>query len=96
MADRNGTLTANTVAMVTVEGERIEVLNRSGDAEIWVCVGGAAPSVGDQDTNVFCLPAVAGAARVFTPGVNQAQGANDDWVVTLISDGTPTYSVQPL
>ena len=96
MADRNGTLVADTVTMVTVEAERIEVLNRSGDAEIWVCVGGAAPSVEDQDTNVFCLPAVAGAARVFSPGVNQQHGANDDWVVTLLSDGTPAYSVRPL
>lgn len=94
MADRNGTLTADTVAMVTVEGERIEVLNRDGTDEIWVCVGGAAPSVEDQDTNVFCLPPMS--ARVFTPGTNQAQGANDDWVVTLISSGTPAYSVQPL
>ena len=94
MSDRVGTLTANTVASVTVESERIEVLNRDGAAEIWVCVGGAAPSVADQDDNVFCLPAVAGAARVFTPGINRDDIT--EWVVTLISDGTPTYSVQPL
>ena len=94
MSDRNGTLTADTVAQVAVEAERFYVMNRDGAAEIWVCVGGAAPSVGDQDEDVFCLPAVAGAAWKFTPGANRDDIT--EWVVTLISDGTPTYSVQPL
>lgn len=92
MSDRVGTLTANTVASVTVEAERIEVLNRDDTSEIWVCVGGAAPSVGDQDDNVFCLPPRT--ARVFAPGRNRDDIT--EWVVTLISDGTPAYSVQPL
>ncbi len=96
MADRVGTLVANTPAVVELaDAERVEVLNRDGTAEIWVRVGDTNPTVASTDLDVFCVPAVKGAARVFSPGVNQPGNVTPQ-TVRLISGGTPTYSVQPL
>lgn len=93
MADRIGTLVANTVTAVDVDAERIEVLNRDGAAEIFVRIGGTAPTVDDTNPSTFCIPAVAGAARTFRRFIT---GPDKTQTVKLISDGTPTYSVQPL
>lgn len=92
MANRNGTLTANTAATVLVQDcETVEVLNRDGAAEIWVSVdAGENPTVASEDPDVLCIPAVAGAARRFTAVTSR------DRLVRLISTGTPTYSVTPL
>jgi hypothetical protein len=93
MADRIGTLVADTVTSVDVNSERIEVLNRDGSAEIFVRIGSTAPTVGDTDPKTFCIPAVAGAARSFYRNI---AGSDKTQTVKLISAGTPTYSVQPL
>lgn len=92
MADRNGTLAANTVAKVVLDAGAIEVLNRDGTDEIWVAIddGPENPTVGDQDPDVLCLPAVAGAARTFRYPNSRNR------IVRLISSGTPTYSVSAL
>lgn len=92
MADRNGTLQANTLAKVNVESDDVEILNRDGAAEIWVTVDGGTDEIepGDEAPGVRCIPAVAGAARVFHGTADRIR------VVRLISDGTPTYSVTPL
>lgn len=92
MANRNGTLTANTaIAVVLEDCETVEVLNRDGAAEIWVSIdAGEAPTVASEDIDVLCIPAVAGAARRF-PAVTSR-----DRIVRLISSGTPTYSVSAL
>lgn len=93
MADRIGTLVADTVTSVDVQAERIEVLNRDGAAEIFVRTDGTAPTVASTDPATFCVPAVAGAARVFYEDIS---GNDKTQTVKLISSGTPTYSVQPL
>lgn len=94
MSDRIGTLTADTVATVVVTSERIEILNRDGAAEIFYTVDGPAPEVEDTADKVLCLPAVAGAYRVFYRDSRPDQ--DKDHTVRLISDGTPTYSVTAL
>lgn len=90
MADRIGTLVADTVTSVDVNSERIEVLNR-GSAEIFVRIGGTAPTVEDTDPATWCIPA--GDARVFYRDI---AGSDKTQTVKLISSGTPGYSVQPL
>lgn len=90
MANRNGTLSASTVASVTVAAERCEVLNR-GPGEIWARIGSEDPTVGDQDTDVFCIPA--GMGRVF---YHDLPSGPKSQTVKLISSGTPAYSVTPL
>ncbi len=94
-AKSHGTLEAATVATVTVTAAKatgavnqiglpaIEVLNRSGSAEIYFTVNGADPTVGGEDCHV--LPAAVCALSV--PGVGSPV------TVKLISVGTPTYSV---
>lgn len=97
MSSRNGTLSADTAAAVAVEGQRIEVLNRDGADEIWVRIDGSAPTVASTDADVFCIPAIAGAFRVFHKDRTPQQGRDSaDHTVRLISAGTPTYSVTVL
>ncbi len=94
-AKSHGTLVAATVATVVVTASRatgainqiglpgIEVVNRSGSAEIYFTVDGSTPTVGGEDCHV--LPAAICAMSV--PGVGSTV------TVKLISSGTPTYSV---
>jgi hypothetical protein len=83
----HGQLTAGVVDTVTMNGtwESIQVVNRSGTAEIYFTVNGTAATVGGA--NCYVLPACLGVA---TPGrVNFT--APD--TISLISTGTPTYSI---
>lgn len=80
------TIVAATVDTVTfgVDFNEVEVLNRSGSAEIYFTVDGTTPTVGG--TNCFVVPAAISSAIVGVPTVGPT-------VVKLISSGTPTYSV---
>jgi hypothetical protein len=83
----HGQLAANTVDVVTMNAdwESIQVVNRSGTAEIYFTVDRATPTVGGPDC--YVLPACLGVA---TPtGIN----FNAVTVIQLISSGTPTYSI---
>lgn len=89
----HGTLVANTVATVTLNkgAGYVTVVNRSGSAEIYftVAVGTntpVAPTVGGSDT--YVLPAAIGSVRV--------PAAFGTVAVSLISTGTPTYSVESI
>lgn len=87
---RHGTLVASTVTTVTLPSNvtQLEVLNRSGSAEIYFTVDGStSPTVGGNDC--YVLPASIGATIV-----SSQDTANT--VVRLISSGTPTYSVTEL
>ena len=82
-----GTLTASTIATVTLARDRewVEVLNRNGAAEIFFTVDGSNPTVAGAGT--FCVPAIAGAAvKVAAPEAATTS-------VKLISSGIPTYGV---
>ncbi len=85
---RHQTLVAATVATVnlTTNGSRIEVVNRSGTAEVYFTTDGSTPTVGGNDCHV--LPAAIGAVEV----ADDTAGANS--VVKLISSGTPAVSVR--
>lgn len=95
MADRVDTLTASTVATVTIGGDNreIEVVNLDGAAEVFYRFGDDEsiedPTVDDLDHDVWALPAVAGAVRNHN---RPAEEANT--VVKLISSGTPKISVK--
>ncbi len=80
----HGTLVANTVTQVTVQtGRHIQVINRSGTAEIYFTVNGVTPTVGGSDC--YVVPAAI---------MSQTVGAApQNVVVSLISTGTPTFSV---
>jgi hypothetical protein len=87
MADiQHGTLESNQVTTVTLDANYryVEVLNRSGDAEIYFTVDGPVPSVSGADC--FVLPAVISVREVDS----RASGIT---VVRLISTGTPTWTV---
>lgn len=81
------TLVAATVAEVTLptNAGRVEVLNRTGTAEVYFTVNGAVPTVGGDDTHV--LP-----AAISSVEVPRTRGSNV--VVKLISSGTPSVSVR--
>jgi hypothetical protein len=96
MQAKHGQLTANTVATQNIggdpvdgwsRGDRVEVCNRDGVAEIFFTVDGSTPSVGGDNT--FLVPATVGALTV---------DANVDGPVPikLISVGTPKYTVTVL
>jgi hypothetical protein len=64
MANRRGTLTANTVAVVTIEGDHdeVEVTNATGSAAIYYTLGNVAdttatPTVAGEGGSIFQLPA---------------------------------------
>lgn len=82
----NGTLTATTVATVTLDADYdwVEVVNLSGSAAIYFTVDGTTPTVAGDNTDL--VPNVAG-ARVRVPAPGQTS------TVKLISSGTPTYHV---
>jgi len=85
----HGTLVAATVTTVTLDSDHnsVEVMNRSGSAEIFFTVDGTNPTVGGNDCDV--LPAAINSieAPAFKKGAT---------VVKLISSGTPTFSVRGL
>lgn len=87
----HGTLTASTVATVTLtrDFQRVEVLNVTGSAAIYFTVDGSNPTVAGDDT--YVVPAVTGAS--FSAPAN-ASGSTT--VVKLISSGTPGYAVTGL
>lgn len=97
MAARRGTLTANTVAVVTIEGDygEVEVTNATGSAAIYYTLGNVAntttdPTVAGESSQLFMLPAAVSSRRHNRP----AREART--IVKLISSGTPGYDVQGL
>lgn len=97
MANRRGSLTANTVAVVTIEGDHdeVEVTNTTGSAAIYYTIGTVAnttadPTVAGTDGGIFQLPAAV-ASRVHRRPAQEART-----IVKLISSGTPGYDVQGL
>jgi hypothetical protein len=84
-------LVAATADTVTLDADytAVEILNRSGSAEIFATVdGGPAPTVGG--TNCDVLPAAIGSLTI------DASAYGVPTVVKLISSGTPTYTVKGL
>lgn len=85
---RHVTLTAGDVTVVDLEHNfgRVEVLNRSGTAEVWFRVDGQPPEIGGDNTHV--LPAAIAGLDVpdDSPGLST--------VVRLISPGSPAVSVR--
>lgn len=97
MAARRGALTANTVAVVTIEGDHdeVEVTNATGTAAIYYTLGNVAdtttdPTVAGTSDQLFQLPAAIASRRHNRP----AREART--IVKLISSGTPGYDVQGL
>lgn len=84
---KHATLSASTVDTVTFSDnvQAIEVVNRSGSAEIFFRLDGTSPTVAGDEC--YVLPAAAGAALRLG---SQGEGTDQ---VKLISSGTPTYSV---
>ncbi len=90
---RHGTLVAITVTEVELPNRNfgtIEVMNRSGSAEIYFLVLNPAnsstdPTIGGENCEV--LPAAISALQVNAPDPAPV-------TVKLISSGTPTYSIR--
>lgn len=80
----HGTLVASAVAAHTLDPghQRVEVLNRTGTAEIFVKFG-ADPTV--EGADCWCVPAAIGGITIPVPS-----GATS---IRLISTGTPKYSI---
>lgn len=85
------TLTANTVASITLNPAQddITVRNRDGLAEVFFTVDGSNPTVGGNGT--YLLPALAGASVKVAPPLIGGQ-VNQ---IKLISSGTPQVMVDP-
>lgn len=88
----SGTLVASTVLTVTLNTarENVRVVNRSGSADIYFTVAGSgqtptAPTVGGSDC--YVAPGAAGASEEVSVGQAPI-------VVSLISSGTPTFTVE--
>lgn len=79
----SGTLAANTESHVTVRSwdQGVWVINRTGSGEIWVRLDGTAATVAGANCYVVL------GARNFPTG-------NTNVTVSLISTGTPAYSVE--
>ncbi len=84
---RHVTLVADTVTPVQlhINAGRIEVLNRTGTAEVYFTTDNSAPTVGGDNCHV--LPAAISALEV-------PDEINGLAVVKLISSGTPDVSVR--
>lgn len=102
MANTAVTLTSNTVATVTVEGdhEAIEVVQLAGTpVAVYYTIGTIASTtpnpvvgtIGSGAGGSFVLPAVLGAARTHTRPAREPRT-----IVKIIATGTPTIGVQPL
>lgn len=77
--------TIDTVTLTNTQTDEVEIVNRTGTAEIYFTTDGTDPTIGGANTNV--LPA---AMCSIVVGVRRsASGA----VVKLLSAGTPAYSV---
>ena len=79
---------ASTVETVTLAESYtvVEVINRSGSAEIYFTLDGSVPTVGGSNT--YVLP-----AAITSTTANNGQSDLNLCVVNLVSIGTPTYSV---
>lgn len=84
---KHGTLTANSVATVSVapEADEIEVVNVDGNAAIYFTTDGSTPTV--EGDNCEVVPGTISVLRIGTPG-------DPPYTVKLISSGTPKYSVR--
>ena len=84
------TLVAATVDDVTLTGRggRVEIMNRTGTAEIYFTLDGTAPTVKGDGTDV--IPASVGASVILDASLAADSGSE---VIKLISSGTPEYSV---
>jgi hypothetical protein len=91
----HGTLVAGVVTTVQLDEpfEDVEVLNRSGSAEIYFRLDGVAPTVGGTDCQV--VPASISGVQVngITSLAQKADGSIPGSTVKLISSGTPTFTV---
>lgn len=91
---KSGTLVADTVATVTINGDfdELTVVNRDGAAELWFVYDWNAtpsdPTVAGDDA--ISVPTVGSVTERF----GSLSGATTSVVVKLISSGTPTYSVE--
>ena len=86
---RHLTLTANTVATVTLDSDydNVEIVNVDGAAAVYFTIDGSMPTVAGDGTIV--LPAaISGWATEY----NRPRGS--DAVVRLISTGTPKIAVR--
>lgn len=97
MANRRGSLTGSTVAVVTIEGDydEVEVTNTTGTAAIYYTLGNVAdttadPTVAGTAAGIFQLPAAV-CSRTHRRPAREART-----IVKLISSGTPGYDVQGL
>lgn len=86
----SATLTATTVDTITLDVDytRVEIVNRTGDAEIWVTIDGTDPTVTGNDCDV--LPTAIGSLILDAPAIGKPTA------VKLISSGTPSYTVKGL
>ncbi len=91
---RHGTLTANTVATVTVTGNpsAVVIINRNALADIYVSYDGTAapanPTVGGNDFDV--VPSAVGAGIV----IADIDRRTDTNVVKLISSSATSYTIR--
>lgn len=87
MDSRHVTLTAGTVATVTLDDDydNVEVVNVDGAAAVYFTVNGDAPTIAGNGTNV--LPAAIG-------GFSEYQPTDQITTVRLISSGTPLIAVR--
>ena len=83
------TLVADTVDEVTISGWHgyIEVINRSGNAELFVTLNGDDPEVLGDNTDI--VTAAVGASLV----LETSNTSGGDEVVKIISGGAESYSV---
>lgn len=87
----HATLTAGTADTINLDGDytSVEILNRSGTAEIYATVDTTiVPTVGGANCDI--LPAAIGSLTI------DASGYGSPTVVQLISSGTPAYTVKGL
>ena len=87
----HATLTANTADTITLDVDytRVEIVNRTGTAEIYATIDSAtAPTVAGNNCDV--LPAAIGTLIV------DSSAYGTPTVVKLISSGTPAYTVKGL
>ncbi len=87
MADpQHVTLAANVVSTVTLgsDASKVEILNVTGTAEVYVTVDGSTPTVGGNGS--WVLPAAIGSIEL-------QPRTSGNTVVKLISAGTPRVSV---
>lgn len=102
----SGTLTANTVETVTLSGHSlsfsfeevlgIEVMNRTGDEEIWFTIGPDPDDPTIEGEGCLCVPAAicSYVASVRWSAIRDGQGEiATGIVVKMVSAGTPKYSV---